>query len=82
MGSLFSRPKTPKIPDIPEPPPETPPLASSEDNVVREQKKLRRKMGDKANLMTGGLGLAQLSPGQLYMHTLGGYTQTGVKKNA
>ena len=67
MGGLFSKPK------MPTPPPEAPPPPSSADDQVEELKK--RKKGDKANLMTGGLGLSGTN--NLYVHTLGGSAQLG-----
>jgi hypothetical protein len=64
MTGLFSKPKMSK------PPAPTPPPASDLDDKIEELKK--RKKGDEANLMTGGLGLK--STGNLYAHTLGGAT--------
>ncbi len=66
MSSVFSKP------EIPPAAPEAPPAASSDDNVVKETERLKRKQGDKANLMTGGLGLSQISSGNLLAKTLGG----------
>lgn len=85
MGGLFSKPSVPQvvIPEVAEveeeedPIPEIPPAAEG-DNISVEKKKLKKKRGDKANLMTGGLGLSQISSENLYAHTLGGYTKTGV----
>ncbi len=72
MTSLFSKPK------IPPKAPEAPPPASSADNMVEELRK--RKKGDKANLMTGGLGLQSISPSNLYAHTLGGASNLGINQ--
>lgn len=69
----------PKV-NIPTPPPapETPPAATINDNIAEEMKKLNKKKGDKANLMTGGLGLSSIPKQNLYAHTLGGYSPMGV----
>jgi len=70
-----------KIKD-PEPvvvPPATPP-AGTEDDQIKELKK--KKRGHRANLMTGGKGLAAISEENLYSYHLGGSTQTGMKSNA
>jgi hypothetical protein len=76
MSSVFGSHKV----KAPPPVPETPPAASSGDDLVTEKKRLKKKQGDKANLMTGGLGLSQISSGNLYTHTLGGYNPTGARR--
>lgn len=80
MSSMLHTPKTPKVvvPKKPPPIPETPPSASLADNLVEEKKKLKKKRGDEANLMTGGLGLKNIDPRNLFAHKLGGFTTMGV----
>jgi hypothetical protein len=79
MGLFGKTPEIPPYPQIPPPPPQVPPLASSSDNLVKNKTKLKRKTGDYANLMTGGLGLSNLSPSQLSVFTLGGSSKMGAK---
>lgn len=78
MSGWFGSSKV-KAPDYTPPPPEVPP-AGAEDDKVSELKK--RKRGHMANLMTGGMGLSEISSENLSRVYLGGKSSTGIKTDA
>lgn len=74
MSEIFNpKVRLPASPPIPEAPPE--PIEN--ENLMKKKQELSRKKGDIANLMTGGLGIQQISPQNIRAHTLGGYTPIG-----
>ena len=72
MSALFSKPQIPKTVQPPAPP---------RPVVDETDMKAKKKKGDLANLMTGGLGLGGVASENLMAYTLGGYnSKTGVQK--